>query len=108
MTPLRSVLLFAILASTTASGAEAEGGNKAVPLFASNDVVEVTISAPFRQIMRDRSSSDEMQGTLVYQDPEAGETTLDIGIRTRGRYRRQSDKCKFAPLRLNFRKTKGT
>lgn len=58
--------------------------------------------------MQERPVDDDIQGTLVYQDPEAGEVTLDIGIRTRGHFRRRSEVCPFAPLRLNFRKTKGT
>lgn len=110
MTPLRLIFLLAALACVPASAAEAEAedGNKAVPLFSSNDIVEVTISAPFREIMRDRESSEEFEGTLVYKDPTAEETTLDIRVRTRGRFRRQAKICPFAPLRLNFRQTKGT
>jgi len=80
------------------------------PLFASDDLLEITIRAPIREIMRVRPLDDDMPGTLTYSDPVLGETTLDIGLRTRGRYRRQDDVCPFAPLRLNFRKgdTRGT
>ena len=108
MKPLRSLILLATLACASASGAESGDSKDAAPLFRSNDILDVTISAPIRQIMRDRPDSEDMQGTLTYEDPEAGETTLEIGIRTRGRFRRQTDVCPFAPLRLNFRKTKGT
>lgn len=108
MKPLRSIILLVALACTSASGAESGDSNDTAALFRSNDVLDVTISAPIKQIMRDRSDSEDTQGTLTYEDPEAGETTLDIGIRTRGRFRRQTDICPFAPLRLNFRKTKGT
>jgi len=108
MKPLHSIILLAALACGSALGAESTGSKDPAPLFRSNDVLEVTINAPIRQIMRDRSDSEDIQGTLTYEDPEAGETTLDIGIRTRGRFRRQTDICPFAPLRLNFRKTKGT
>ena len=102
------MILLATLACASASAAESGDGNKTAPLFTSNDVVEVTINAPIKLIMRERSTTEYTQGTLTYEDPEAGETTLDIGIRTRGRFRRQTDVCPFAPLRLNFRKTKGT
>ena len=108
MKPLHSMILLATLACGSALGAESTGSKDPAPLFRSNDVLEVTINAPIRQIMRDRPDSEDIQGTLTYEDPEAGETTLDIGIRTRGRFRRQTDVCPFAPLRLNFRKTKGT
>jgi len=109
MKPLQSIILLAALAFASAlSAAETGDDKKTAPLFRSHDVLEITINAPFRQIMRDRPDSEDLQGTLTYVDPEAGETTLDIGIRTRGRFRRQTDVCPFAPLRLNFRKTKGT
>ena len=108
MKPLRSIILLFALACTSASGAESADNKDTAPLFRSNDLLDVTISAPIKQIMRDRSDSEDTPGTLTYEDPEAGETTLDIGIRTRGRFRRQTDVCPFAPLRLNFSKTKGT
>jgi len=108
MTPLRSIILLATLACASVSGAEKEASKDTAPLFRSNEVLKVTINAPIKQIMRDRPDTEYAQGTLTYEDPEAGETTLDIGVRTRGRFRRQTDVCPFAPLRLNFSKTKGT
>jgi len=98
-----------LLAVTSMSAAETGGPGKVAPLFASNDIVEVTITAPLKEIMRVRSLDEEMPGTLAYRDAESGkDVTLDIEIRTRGRFRRQPKVCPFAPLRLNFRKTKGT
>jgi hypothetical protein len=108
MTLPRSIILFAALVCASSSAAESGDDKKTAALFRSHDVLEITINAPIIQIMRDRPDSEDVQGTLTYKDPEAGETTLDIGIRTRGRFRRQTDVCPFAPLRLNFRKTKGT
>jgi hypothetical protein len=108
MTPLRPIILLAAMACASASAADTGDDKNTAALFRSHDLLEVTIEAPIKQIMRDRSVTEYTQGTLTYEDPEAGETTLDIGIRTRGRFRRQTDVCPFAPLRLNFRKTKGT
>ena len=96
-----------LLLATPAAPAD-EGGAPVAPLFAEQGVVDVTLTAPFRDIMRDRSLEEDTDGTLTYTDPDAGEITLDVGIRTRGRYRHQSRVCPFAPIRLNFRKTKGT
>jgi hypothetical protein len=108
MKPLRLIVVLVTLAFTPASAIESGDDKKTAPLFRAQDVLEITISAPIIQIMRERPDTEDVQGTLIYEDPEAGETTLDIGIRTRGRFRRQSNICPFAPLRLNFRKTKGT
>lgn len=108
MLPLRSFLVVALLLATPCLAAEPEQPEKVAPLFTSNETLEVTITAPFEEIMSVRSVDEELPGTITYQDPEAGEVTLDLDIRTRGRYRQQARVCPFAPLRLNFKKTKGT
>ncbi len=96
-----------ILACTWAAAAAQDNG--VAPLFSGDEIVDVTITAPFDEIMQSRSLEDELQGTLAYRDAQTGQdVTLDIGIRARGKFRRQKEVCAFAPLRLNFRKTKGT
>lgn len=106
MKPLSTCIL--LFAWGAAFGDENPGG-KVAPIFAAHDVVEVTIRAPIAEIMKVRSLEDDMQGTFAYRDAETGEEVmLDIGIRTRGRFRHDRKTCPFAPLRLNFRKTKGT
>ena len=109
MTPLRIVLILILGMVPPAAQADDEP-KKVAPLFADTDVLAVTIAAPFSSIMKDRSSDEEFPGTLTYTDSEAGEVTVEVNLRTRGRYRRQSRVCNFAPLRLNFKKStvKGT
>ncbi len=104
---LRSVFLPAVV-FLLAPGAAFADDSKLAPLFRSDAVLDVTIKAPFDVIMKERSREDEEQGQFIYEDPVAGETTLNVGVRVRGRYRAQKDVCNFAPIRLNFRKTKGT
>lgn len=106
--PRSVVFLTALLFGPVAAGAAEDDEPATIPLFASNGIVEVTITAPFSTIMRERPNDEDVPGTLSYHDAENGETRLDIGIRTRGNFRRQREVCPFAPLRLNFRKTKGT
>lgn len=104
MTKLRTLfLMLAILLGTTASADE--GSRKTAPLFTSDEVLDVTIRGPFTTIMKERELEDEFPGTLTYTDAEAGEVTVELGIRTRGRFRRQSKVCRWAPLRLNFKKS---
>jgi hypothetical protein len=89
--------------------AHADDEPETAPLFASDEPIRVTIAAPFDDIMRDRFRDEDTQATLVYHDASSGEdTSFDIGIRTRGRFRHNKDVCPFAPLRLNFRKASGT
>jgi len=108
MTSLRFTILFALLLAPLSHAAEEE--KKTAKLFTSNDVLEITIRGPFSTIMRVRSRDEDQPATLTYSDPEAGDVTVELGIRTRGRFRHQEEVCPFAPLRLNFRKStvKGT
>jgi hypothetical protein len=75
------------------------------PLFASDDLFELTIEAPFTSIMRDRSIEEETPAKLRYSDSDNNIIEHEIGIRARGGYRRDPDVCNFAPLRLNFKKS---
>ncbi len=86
------------------------GPHEAVPLFASEEPIVVTIRAPFGEIFQERSKEDDVDGTFSYVDPSMGDVTLDVGIRTRGNFRHQTRVCPFAPLRLAFSKkqTEGT
>lgn len=74
------------------------------PLFADSQVLDIIISAPLTTLMRERPVDKELPGQLRYTDAVLGEVTLDIDVRTRGRYRQQRRICPFAPLRLNFKK----
>jgi len=103
MTTLRIIFLLLALTLGTAANGENKTG-KTAPLFTSNEILEVTIRAPISAIMRDRSADEETPATLTYIDAGANEVTVDLGIRTRGRFRRNSETCNWAPLRLNFKK----
>lgn len=73
------------------------------PLFQSSDVLEVRIAAPLHTLMKERSDEHEVDGKFQYTD-EAGELAeWEIGLRTRGIFRRNKDVCPFPPLRLNFK-----
>ena len=80
------------------------------PLFADFGVVEVTISAPMTELLRKRPNEEYLPGTLTFTQADGSEAILDIGLRTRGNYRRQKRVCPFPPLRVNIKKsqTKGT
>jgi hypothetical protein len=79
-------------------------------VFRSDDVLEVTITGPLRTLMRERSDETDLPGTISYVDDTGATVQVDVGLRTRGNYRRQMRVCPFAPIRLNFDKsdTKGT
>ena len=74
------------------------------PLFADDSILEVTITAPFAQIMKERSDEEYVAATMQYMTADGMSDNLDIGIRTRGKFRLRGDVCRFAPLRVNFKK----
>lgn len=83
----------------------AQETGKADRLFRSHDVLDVTITAPLETLMKERPLESDLDGTLSYIDDAGATVELEIGIRTRGRYRHQKRTCPFAPVRLNFVKS---
>ena len=83
---------------------------EADPLFQDDQPLEITITAPLTALMRERPDEDYLTGHIRYTVSHGNTVDFDVGIRTRGKYRRQSKICPFPPLRLNFRssQTKGT
>lgn len=92
------------VAQTAGDEAATEPGTTAQPLFAAEDTLVVRIEAPFRTLMRERSETEQLEGTLTYADSSGTEHVLDVKLRTRGIYRRKKDTCEFAPIRVNFSK----
>lgn len=89
-------VLFLLLAATAAAG-------EPDPLFASFETLEVSLEAPFRDLMRKRDEANEVPGKLRYVDSGGKTVELDVQVRTRGKFRARKDVCEFVPLRLNFR-----
>ncbi len=73
------------------------------PLFQSDDVMNVRISAPMATLLSERPDEDELPARLVYTASDGSTVELEIEIRTRGRFRRRNDVCRFPPLRLDFK-----
>jgi hypothetical protein len=100
------------LAQTPAKAAKAEkaakddksdrGGPKPVkPLFASNDLIHLTIKAPFSDITRGAIPEEKPQpGTLSVAG--ARPETLAVTLAPRGITRRKKEICPFPPLAVVF------
>lgn len=86
--------------------ASAQGTGKADPLFADDSVVELTITAPFPSLLKRRPDEEYLPGSVAYTDADGNVVSIDIGIRTRGNYRRQKRVCPFPPLRINIDKSR--
>ena len=99
--PLQVTICSLLLSSISTSHARADHD----PLFASDDILELRIEAPFKQIMSERPEDEDVPALLRYTDSNGQAVELNIGVRTRGNYRRRPTVCEFAPLRLNIRRS---
>ncbi|MEJ7812455.1 MAG: hypothetical protein WKG32_18740 [Gemmatimonadaceae bacterium] len=100
-----------VAAGQVAAPPPAREGGKVAPLFASNDVLQLTLTTDMRSVLRDRDSTDvkDHAATLAWAEGGAP-ATLDVQVRTRGHWRRQQRNCEFPPLRVTYPKgtRKGT
>jgi len=69
------------------------------PLFASDDVINLSISGPITGLSRDESAKP-VPGVLEVQG--AAPETLPIALSTRGTTRKMKEICDFPPLRVEF------
>jgi hypothetical protein len=77
------------------------------PLFASHDLLEITLEADFHTIRReDRSDEDsqERPAVMKWTLPDGTTEVQEIQLQTRGIFRLARRNCEFPPLRINVRK----
>jgi hypothetical protein len=94
---LPRLICLLLLALPLAAGAE--------PLFDSDEVLAIEINAPFRLIDRERDKEKEYPGSLSYEDPVHGPTTLSAKLSVRGNFRLRKDVCSHAQLWVNLKKS---
>ncbi|MFV2089868.1 MAG: hypothetical protein ACC642_04365 [Pseudomonadales bacterium] len=76
------------------------------PLFASQEVLEVTLVGPFNKVARDKAEEpEERPGQLSYVDASGVQQTLSVKLSPRGKSRRDRKVCTFPPLKLNLKKS---
>ena len=95
--PLIAIVL--LFAATIAIAGEPD------PLFQDDSVLELTINAPMKLLLGKRPDDEYLPGKLSYTEADGSVVEFDIGIRTRGNFRRQPRVCPFPPLRLNIKKS---
>jgi hypothetical protein len=90
------ILLFLIIAiSLPAAAAD-------LPLFASDDVLDIVIEVPMRTLVNERDDRPVLDGTISYVN-ESGETvSIGMTLTTRGKSRLVY--CSFPPLSLNLKR----
>ena len=101
----RRILLLATTLLLVSPGVLAREPGEADRLFQSDEILDVSITAPMKTLLGERPNDRYLRGTLSYKEADDSVVDLDIGIRTRGNFRRQRDVCPFPPLRINFKKS---
>jgi hypothetical protein len=94
-----AVIISALLAALPCTGRAAA----ADPLFQSNELLELTIEAPFREVLDERHGTDQIAARLGYLEPGGQQREIDVRIRARGNFRREN--CDYPPVWLGFRKS---
>ena len=74
------------------------------PLFSSHDVLNITLEAPFKTLIRESDKPEDFAAKLSYAEHSGQEYDFDIKLRARGDFRRDKDHCRLPPLRVNFKK----
>lgn len=73
-----------------------------LPLFASDQPLEITIEFPLRDLMRDAADRPVVDGVASYTNASGELTSLAVKMSTRGRSRLAI--CRFPPLALSVKK----
>lgn len=95
------ILFFIALAHLRA---QTESLTKEIPLFQSDEIIQLRLEADFKTVFSFKDDSTYFPALISFADSLGLPHNLDIKIRTRGKTRRESDVCKFTPLRLKFSK----
>ena len=76
------------------------------PLFARTDPIELTLTANFSVINKDRNpeSTTRYPGVLTVADDDGAPRNIPVKLSARGHFRRMARNCSVVPLRVEFPK----
>jgi len=95
------VILLLLQSMQVTGGAEPAGQTQLpVPLFRSTDTLPLTITAPWRQIIRNKNNQSAYPATLLYIDSSGQSREIHLTVERRGVTRQRV--CEFPPIKLRF------
>ena len=108
MRPIARYHGMALLVASLAGGSARAQAPKSGALFDSDEILQFRVTADFKALMDDRDSlkAEYHPATLSYTDSSGQIVSLDVQLKTRGHWRRQKKNCDFAPIKVDFPKTK--
>ena len=69
------------------------------PLFDSDETLGITLTAPFKQLFRERDKEKRYPAQLLWSD-----SSLSVEIQVRGNNRLKKETCDYPPLKIHFKK----
>jgi len=96
-----TVIAFAFVLTTTSLAAQEPESPD--PLFQSDDILDVRISAPIYTLIKERPIEEELPGKFQFTSDADETIEIDLLVRARGHFRRKKETCLLPPLRLNFK-----
>lgn len=96
-------MLFASTLILTMTSSLAQVSEAHDPLFLSDELLEVRITAPMRKLIDQRPAVEEYPGTFQFTSDNGDSIHFDVQIRARGHSRLKEETCVVPPLRLNFK-----
>lgn len=93
-----SLLLFPIFISISLEAAESD------LLFQSVERLDITITAPFGRIDKERDKETEYDGVLSYVDSAGAVVNLDVALEVRGNYRLIKRNCRYSQLWVDLKR----
>jgi hypothetical protein len=72
------------------------------PIFREAQVMEFTLTAPFKLVKKERSGTSNYRPAEITYAGDSGTVRVPVRVRPRGIWRRKN--CDIPPLRLNFKK----
>lgn len=106
---LLALVMFVLSPASQAQDiAEDSATPKPDKLFDSNDVLTVTLHAPWKTIVNNKKNQDPYPATIDFTDSLGQKQSLPLSVERRGLTRQKL--CKFPPIKLRFEKdaAKGT
>jgi hypothetical protein len=101
--PLVLLALINSAASTAQDTGSAEAGANQI-LFESEDPLTLTIEAPLETIFKEREQESFYHpGTVILEDVDGSRVSLEVEVKTRGKFRLNRRTCGFPPLRIDFK-----
>jgi hypothetical protein len=98
------LISLALLFSLGSTMAQKKYAGKAMPLFQSDEILNLTLKADFKEVFNNTDDSTYFPAIVTLSDNDGQKMSVDVEIRTRGRTRRKKSYCRFTPVRVKFPK----